>query len=221
MNRVFRLVLALWLTAPLLAQASSAKELRSIASAWDRIHYQRDKPHRAEAYEGLLQQLSASKGDREQAGLLLWEAIIRASLAGEKGALGGALDYVKQAKILLERAEAMGPGPETAGIYTTLGSLYYQVPGWPLGYGDKAKARRYLEKALQREPQDIDANYFYGDFLLQEEEYRAAAEALNKAQSAPKRPGREVGDAGRRQEIGLLLVKIREEKKDAADWAAR
>ncbi len=31
--------------------------------------------------------------------------------------------------------------------YTSLGTLYYQVPGWPIGFGDDEKAEELLEQA--------------------------------------------------------------------------
>ena len=43
--------------------------------------------------------------------------------------------------------------------YTSLGALYYQVPGWPLGFGDDAAARTMLRKGLAIDPDGIDANY--------------------------------------------------------------
>jgi len=97
--------------------------------------------------------------------------------------------------------------------YTSLGSLYYQVPGWPIGFGDDKKAQEYLKKALAVNPDGIDANYFYGDYLFRKGEYAEAARWLNKAMQAPPRPGRKVADEGRRREIDELLDKIAAKRK--------
>ena len=35
---------------------------------------------------------------------------------------------------------------------SSLGVLYYKVPGWPIGFGDKDKARDLLQKALAVNP---------------------------------------------------------------------
>jgi len=86
-------------------------------------------------------------------------------------------------------------------IYTSLGSLYYKVPRWPMAFGDKKKAREYLDKAIKLNPDGIDPNYFYGDFLLEQGEYAQARDYLGKALAAPPRPGREDADQGRREEI--------------------
>lgn len=93
--------------------------------------------------------------------------------------------------------------------YTSLGSLYYQVPGWPLGFGNDDKAREMLRKGLAVNPDGIDANYFYGHFLLEQGEYADAVPVLEKALAAPARPGRELADQGRRSEIEQALAEAR------------
>jgi len=198
-------LLALALAGPLMA--SSPAELTAIVSGWDRIKYQTPAKEREEAYESLAQRARKLSETSNSPAALMWEAIIKASLAGEKGALGGALGYVKEAKALLEKAEAMTP--VEGGVYTTLGSLYYQVPGWPVGFGDKKKARAYLEQGLKVNPSGIDANYFYGDFLLTQDDYPGALKAFEKALAATPRPGRELADAGRRKEIEDGMAKAR------------
>ncbi len=94
-------------------------------------------------------------------------------------------------------------------VYTSMGSLYCQVPGWPLAFGSDDKACAYLEKALSINPDGIDANYFYGDFLLNQGDYAAAAKAFEKAIQAPPRAERPLADQGRRQEAEAGLVKAR------------
>ncbi len=75
-----------------------------------------------------------------------------------------------------------GPGSAAAGrekdpdalhgsIYTSLGTLYAQVPGWPLGFGDNDNAKAYFNKALEVNPAGIDPNYFYAQFLYDQHHY--------------------------------------------------
>ena len=68
-------------------------------------------------------------------------------------------------------------------------------------FGDHDKAREYLERALKINPNGIDPNYFYADFLLERGEYAKALEHFRKALNAPARPGREDADAGRKADI--------------------
>ena len=84
------------------------------------------------------------------------------------------------------------------------------MPGWPVGFGDDDKAETLLTKALAINPDGIDANYFYGDFLLREKRYNEAEQYLRKAQQAAPRPGRALADAGRQKEIAAALAKVTE-----------
>ena len=121
----------------------------------------------------------------------------------------GALVLVKHAKALLEQAEKIKPDALNGSAYTSLGSLYYQVPGWPLGFGDDGKARAYLEQARALNPKGIDPNYFYGDYLLEQGEYDKAIKVLELALLAPARPDRPVADAGRREEVKQAIAKAK------------
>ena len=103
----------------------------------------------------------AKYADRAEADI--WYGIIVASYAGAKGGVG-ALALVKDAKAALEHAIASDPKALAGSAYTSLGSLYYQVPGWPIGFGDDKKARELLETALKLNPDGIDPNYFYGEY---------------------------------------------------------
>ena len=57
-------------------------------------------------------------------------------------------------------------------------------------------------------PAGIDPNFFYGEYLADQDRVAEARGYLEKALKAPDRPGRELADQGRRQEIQALLNKI-------------
>jgi tetratricopeptide (TPR) repeat protein len=83
------------------------------------------------------------------------------------------------------------------------------VPGWPVGFGDSKKAKEMLLKGLSYNPDGIDSNYFYGDYLLEEKQYQQAIAAFEKALQAAPRPGRESADAGRKGEITAAMAKAK------------
>jgi len=206
-NQTLLLISLLSLTTP--GWTAMTPEVAQLRSGWEQIKYHTPTASQELAYAKLAQEAAqVSTAQPGQAEPLIWQAIILASQAGAKGGLG-ALSLVKQARELLEQAEQLDPKALDGSVYTSLGSLYYQVPGWPIGFGDDDKARDYLQKALSVNPDGIDANYFYGDFLLDQGDYRGAVAALEKALQAPARPGREVADAGRRQEVLVDLSKAR------------
>jgi len=130
-----------------------------------------------------------------------------ASHAGAKGGFG-ALSLAKEAKQALEHALSINPKALSGSAYTSLGSLYYQVPGWPIGFGDDDKARALLDKALTLNPDGIDPNFFLGDFLYRQRDYEGARKALERALKAPPRPDRPLADEGRRAEVKEILAKL-------------
>jgi len=196
-----------------LVQAQTPDDLAQLQQHWAVLKYQQAKPAQEQAFTNLVAQAEQAKTQHSSdARYLIWEGIIRATYAGSVGGLD-ALSEVKAAKKLFEQALALDPNALDGSAYTSLGSLYYQVPGWPIGFGSDKKAREYLLKGLEVNPAGIDANYFYGDFLLQQKEYKAAIAVLEKALVAPARPGRETADQGRRQEIMQAIASARQKIK--------
>jgi tetratricopeptide (TPR) repeat protein len=189
-----------WVAAMPLWAADLETELAGIQQRWAEIQYQLPENQQEKAFEGLATEVEAFVARHpDRAEPLIWQGIVLSTYAGAKGGLG-ALGLVKDARKSLEAAIAIDEGALEGSAYTSLGSLYYQVPGWPLGFGDDDKARSYLRKALALNPDGIDANYFFGDFLLDQGEPERAQTYLQKALQAPGRPGRDVADAGRRKE---------------------
>lgn len=183
-----------------------------LQSQWAEAMYKAHGDGKEKQLEKLSDQARTLVGSNpEDANALIWEGIVLGSYAGAKGGLG-ALGLVKEAKAAFEKAISLNSKALDGSAYTSLGSLYYQVPGWPLGFGDDAKAEDFLKKGLAINPTGIDPNYFYGDFLFRQGRYSESEQALNKALSAPARPGRELADEGRRGEIRDLLTKVKAKK---------
>ncbi len=202
------LVLGLTLLWGVAATATSLETtLTQLKQRWDHVQYELPKEQKVAAFDHLAGQwkaLAAAHPDRPEP--RVWEAITLASEAGAKGGLG-ALSLVKRARDLLLEAKDLAPDTRDSSLLTTLGSLYDQVPGWPIGFGDRTKAEHYLKEAIALDPTGIDANYFYGQYLAHHHQYAEAVRYLEKALTAPPRPGRAIGDTGRRKEVKRLLAK--------------
>lgn len=184
------------------------KGIQDLQQQWAIANYKTAESGVEKAFEHLSKQAEdLVKQYPEHAEPLIWNAIIVSSDAGKTGGLG-ALGKVKAARKLLLQAEKINPDALHGSIYTSLGSLYYQVPGWPIGFGDDEQAEKYLQKALALNPDGIDSNYFYGDFMLEEGNYKQAKEYLTKAMKAPARLQRPVADEGRHAEIKAKLKKV-------------
>lgn len=198
------------------AAASSASDpgfdhdLLDIQHRWAAANYETEGKAQKKAFESLLadaRALAASNPDRAEA--LVWHGIVASTYAGVKGPFG-AMSLANEARDALTAAEQLDPSVLDGSVYTSLGTLYYKVPGGIIGFGDKELARNYLKKALQANPEGIDPNYFYGEFLYEQEDFAAARDALLRAQQAPARPDRPLADQGRRKEIAALLQRVNE-----------
>ncbi|HEX5768356.1 MAG TPA: hypothetical protein VFX94_08995 [Burkholderiales bacterium] len=203
------LVLLTGLVFSLSALAGLEEDVGALQTEWARIKYERPASEQEKAFAELTQNADAVRAKYAgRAEPQIWYGIIAASYAGARGGLG-ALSIVKDAKKALEQAIEVDPKALDGSAYTSLGSLYYQVPGWPIGFGSDEKAREMLDKALTLNPDGIDPNYFMGDFLYRNGDHAGAKQALDKALKAPARPGRELADQGRRKEIESLLAAMR------------
>ncbi|MEA9393269.1 tetratricopeptide repeat protein [Acerihabitans sp. TG2] len=202
--KLFYLLILLLSTATVYAQ----DDLAAIQKQWAICEYQVPAKQQSDCLEKLSVNADRiSSQDHTRVDILIWSAIVKSSWAGSKGGLG-ALGLVKDAKQKLELALRLNPEALSGSAYTSLGALYYQVPGWPIRFGDDKRAEQLLKQALAINPDGIDANFFYGDFLLEQKRKDEARRYLNKALKAPVRPGRELADRGRRQEIEQRLLKL-------------
>lgn len=212
MNKLFcafGLLLALSIPAWAL-DAGGSQRLADIQKRWAEIQYQLPEKQRAAEFEKLAaQSVAFTRSAPQAAEAWIWHGIVTSSWAGAEGGLG-ALGKVKDARAALERAIQLDPQALQGSAYTSLGALYDRVPGWPVSFGDEDKADQLLRKALEINPTGIDSLYFWGDHLNRQGHPQQAREALLKAKAAAPRPGRELADQGRRQEIDALLQEIQQ-----------
>lgn len=200
-------ILAALAAAPL-ARADLGDDVRRLQREWEDIKYRRPEAEQEKAFQALAETAAAVRAKyADRAEPEIWYGIIVASYAGAKGGFG-ALSLAKDARQALEHALQIDPKALSGSAYTSLGSLYYQVPRWPIGFGDDAKARELLDRALALNPDGIDPNYFLGDYLYRQRDFAGARRALERALQAPPRPDRPLADEGRRNEIQALLAKL-------------
>ncbi len=206
--RVFCLFIAITLFARV-GWAASSLDVADVQQRWAVLNY--GTATNQDTVEGLValaeyaEQLANAAPD--DAPMQIWAGIVLSTLADKKGGIG-ALGLVKRARARLERAIDIDPIALHGSAYASLGVLYHKVPGWPIGFGDKKLARQHLAKAVEIDPNGLDANFFFADFLADSSEPKRAMEYLQKALNAPELVNRPVADAGRRREAERLRAKL-------------
>lgn len=186
--------------------ADVTSDVAALRSEWDTVNFTMKKEDQVKPLEALIQKSAAlHKANPGNAPVLIWEGIIHATYAGAKGGLG-ALGECKTAKELFEQAIAVDPAALHGAAYTSAGSLYYQVPGWPVGFGNDEKAEEMLKQGIALGPRDLDAHYFYADFLVQQKHWKESVKVLQAGLATPDDPQRPLFQKGRRDEMSRLLA---------------
>lgn len=212
MKKIIGLCIAMMLmSANLWAAPEFDEQLLALQESWAKINYEVPKKEQEKAFEKLAVEAERFvQANPTRPEPLIWKGIIVSTWAGARGGLG-ALGLVKEAKSLFERSLELEPNALAGSAYTSLGSLYYQVPGWPIAFGDDKMARKMLQQAIKINPEGIDSNYFYADYLMEEGDYSKAKVYFEKAMQADPRQSRPIADKGRRNEI-LAKLDIVEKK---------
>ncbi|MFC7367495.1 MULTISPECIES: TRAP transporter TatT component family protein [Vreelandella] len=142
-----------------------------------------------------------------EAEVLIWQGIVLASYARERGGLG-ALGTAGDARDVLERAIEIDPQGGNGSAYVTLGALYDRAPGRPLGFGNSNTAERMFQRALEIRPDGVDVNYYYATFLKDEGNTQAAREHAQRAVNGTARESRQASDEALRREAEKLLSQL-------------
>lgn len=192
---------------PLMAAAFEG-ELFSLKNRWEHTvtelpANQRESTLKALASEA--EQLADQYSD--EADVLVWQGIILASYARERGGLG-ALGTAGDARDVLEQAIEIDPQGLNGSAYVTLGALYDRAPGRPLGFGNSDTAERMFQRALEIRPDGIDVNYYYAAFLKEEGNEQAAREHAQRAVSGTARDNRQVSDEALRRDAETMLNQL-------------
>ena len=128
------------LTASVDPESTVPPEVKQIQDTWAVIKYQTPEADQEAAITALAaqaHQVTQALGGKPEA--KVWEAIVLSTKAGIAGGVG-ALDDIRTAKNLLEDVIASAPDTLHGSAYTSLGTLYYKAPMWPVSFGDNAKA---------------------------------------------------------------------------------
>ncbi|MDO9163251.1 MAG: hypothetical protein Q8N35_08795 [Methylococcaceae bacterium] len=193
--------------------AESFKDaLDRIESEWAIVYYNTPKNQQADAYAQLLNKtIALSQQHPAAAEPLFWQALVKTSYAAHMDAFS-ALNAIKESRELLIKVITINPTAMNGSAHVTLGTLYYMAPKWPIAFGDDDEAQKLLETALAINPNGIDCNYFYGEFLLQRNNLKAASQYFERAIAAPTRKEQAFADNQLKIEAKLALQNTKERK---------
>lgn len=186
--------------------------LKSIETEWASIYYSTPKDKQGPAFAQLLDKaINLTKQYPNAAEPIFWQAVVKATYADHQDAFS-ALSAIDEARDLLLKVIKIDPKTMRGSAYVTLGTLYYMVPKWPISFGDDNAAKEMLETALKINPDGIDANYFYGEFLLLHNKPSDAALYFERATTAPTRTDQLYADNQLKEEARLALKHTHERK---------
>ncbi|SFG16771.1 Tetratricopeptide repeat-containing protein [Novosphingobium sp. CF614] len=193
---------------PVPAFADMASDVKAVNDGWAHITYEvQGSSTQTKALDQLAKQASTLVASYPgKAEPLLWAGIV-ASEQANRANFFHKLGLATKARDLIAKAYAIDPRVAGGGAALSLGVLYHKVPGSPLAWGDNDRAVKLLKQALAIDPNGLDTNYFYGEYLLDQGDKAGAQTYLQKALRAPHDAGRPVWDAGRRREVRDLLAK--------------
>jgi len=188
--------------------------VKDIEAEWASIYYNTSQSKQGPAYAQLLDKImSLARQYPNTAEPLFWQAVVKATYADQQDPFS-ALGAIHEARDLLVKAIKINPKTMDGSAYVTLGTLYYMVPKWPVSFGDDDAAKEMLETALKINPDGIDSNYFYGEFLLLHNKPNDAALYLERAASAPARAGQLYADNQLKAEAKRALQNTQKRKNN-------
>lgn len=184
--------------------------VQQMKEQWAAIKYHVPKEQKVKQLESLIKKIDdLAQQNPNDALPLLWEGTMLSTLASLKSGLS-ALGTAKKAKATLEKSLIKDPTAENGYAHVILGALYARVPGKPVGFGNKETAKHHFQTALRMDPDGLETNYFYGDFLMAEGAYPMAKVHFEKADKAPVNPDSRVFEKGRRQELASAMKIVKQ-----------
>ena len=206
---------ALLLLSPQSFAESLNDSLQRIESEWASIYYSTSKQKQGPAYSELLDKtIHLSRQHPNNAEPIIWEAIVKATNADHQDAVS-ALESIHDARDLLLKAIEINPQAMDGSAYVTLGTLYYMAPKWPIGFGDEETAQKLLQTALKINPNGIESNYFYGDFLLSNNNFNEAEKYFKRALAIPARAEQFYADNQLKEQARIALKNTHESRISA------
>ena len=191
--------------------SSIIREINKIESEWAQIYYSQNDQEQKDAYPKLIDKTNQLITKHPKSvELSIWKAILISTNAEFENPFT-ALKSINIAKNLLESSIQKQPKALDGAAFVVLGTLYYMTPSWPISFGNQSKAEQLLKKGLEMNPNSIDANYFYADYLLSKNKIKKASKYFKLALNTPVRSTQQYADKQLKNEA-LTALKNTEQR---------
>lgn len=171
--------------------------LKQVITNWEVANFTLDGDAQKVAFDTLLERADALRSNPSAtAEDFLWAGIIESSYAGEIGGMS-ALSHAKQAKNDFESALSGSDPNVTPAALASLGTLHSKVPGWPIGFGNDKKAKKFFEDAEQAGADTLDFYMMYAEYALNKGMKDKALALLQASEEVEPRAERNISDAAR------------------------
>lgn len=201
-----------------IAEPNALEQANKLNDEWEVIFYSLPSNQQAERFKALLpriRELQTKYPNRAEP--LIIEAVTLCTLVAAEWSFG-ALSDIEKSKELLIKAIALDPNAMEGAAYIALGNLYYRLLGWPISFGDDDLARQNLETAVKLFPNEVDTNYFMGDYWLGEDEYEKALPYLEKAEKSEIRSHHSLSDHHTKAETQKALEAARKRESSRSSF---
>lgn len=115
---------------------------------------------------------------------------------------------LQDSKARFEKSMQIDKKAMNAAANSSLAALYYKTPMWPLGFKNYEKAEKLLKDSLVMYPKDVEANYFYADYLIQTGKKDKAKSYFKYAMDYPIRKNRYEADVVRKVKLKEMYNKV-------------
>lgn len=189
-------------------KTTPCQALPELEHRWAEIRYQIPEKQRLQAFNNELTEIGKDPSDCQQSATYqLIQAMIKGSMAKLQNRLD-ALKMIRQIEAHLQSSIKTDPTIMNGMSWTLLGLLYDKSPGWPFSIGDDKAAKHAYQKGLELNPEGINTNFYYGDFLRRKKKTEQARQYLMKASRSKQGNQSEIAYLGRMQDVKRALNKL-------------
>ncbi len=143
----------------------------------------------------------------DSAEIKIWSGIIKAYKAEVLNSYKS-LGLINDSRDILEESIKLDSKAIKSSGLVALGTLYYKTLPRPFSFKSNKKAEDLLRQALKQNPENVEANYFYSEFLIKNDRLDEAKPYLLNTINLPIRQERYLADITLKKNMKNLYSEI-------------